>query len=402
MNNLEQFIYNIVKKVPFIKNSIVSIYQLLLLPFGSKGFKTLNEFTILENQYFGFHDKSPFNIDDSIILGFRPPEIYKNIKAIKSGDILINYGKRWSELKVIDSTLVWNNVMGPMLHWYDINNNILIYNSTNKNSLIAKLYDVNNNSFFELNEPCVHSNSKKGLFCSYNLSDAEKGMKGYGIPDKLNFVQNYKFIVFNKENNVLVKLDNNDLKSLIDENSSFIWVHHCLFSPNGENIFFMIRWYNKLGERISKLFIFNTSKSIITDTKISGMISHLTWVNDEEIIVYMNPEFKYGDAFYIYKLIDKSFIKINNSYLSDGHPTSLDLNNFIFDTYPNKFREQFLYFFSINKQQKSLVATNNLPFRSKGAYQYDLHPRLSRNKRYISIDCLNNNKLNQIIIDVKS
>ena len=399
MKRHEKYVYDLLKKSPPLKNAVVFSYQLMFSIFSKKEFYSSYKFTSLDDQFFGFHDKTPINSDNSIILGFKPSRNFKRISLSAKGQVLLNHSKNWSKQEIVSETIAWNNVMGPMLHWYDDEH--ICFNSVNSNKITGVLLNINSGKKTHLDHPLVHSNKSTKLFVGYNLRSAELGMKGYGIPKEIFHLDNSAEITISKNTKPIFSLNQHDLQDLTGTKNR-LWVHHCLFSNDGEWMYFMVRHYNKLGFRISQLFLYESKSNRIIDTKIKGMISHLNWADNKTIIVYMNPGLNKEDSFYFINVDSLKYELLNKAYISDGHPTTLNKNTFISDSYPDRNRHQYLYTFSLSNQNKKIIAKNHIPLKARGAFQYDLHPRLSKDKTLISIDCFNKNKLSQKILEVES
>lgn len=71
MNKIEELVYHAVKKNPALKQFIRNIYQSAFdcLPKQKNQFK--NKLVFREGYFFGFHDISPFSIDDTKLLAQR-------------------------------------------------------------------------------------------------------------------------------------------------------------------------------------------------------------------------------------------------------------------------------------------------------------------------------------------
>ena len=81
-------------------------------------------------------------------------------------------------------------------------------------------------------------------------------------------------------------------------------------------------------------------------------------------------------------------IKISEiNTLSDGHPTYNNNHNIlIFDTYPDRFSEQSLFYLNMNNNSLFKICKLLSPFKFMSYNKCDLHPRITNNGDTIIID----------------
>ena len=182
MNRFEKFIYNAVKKFPFLKSFIRNLYQrvfLFLTPPRDKQ-SSPYEIALKKGYFFGFHDKVPWSPDNSRILAHK----IGNQKTSKClGELEVGYfDENLMEFTSIASTQAWNWQQGSMLQWVD--DQRIIFNHWNGRKNVAKLINLEDDSSKELDRP-ISIVSRCGTFAlSFSFDRLGIGMPGYGYQNR--------------------------------------------------------------------------------------------------------------------------------------------------------------------------------------------------------------------------
>lgn len=131
------------------------------------------------------------------------------------------------------------------------------------------------------------------------------------------------------------------------------------------------------------------------------MVSHLDWFSKEKILAFSNLKKNQQYSHSVFSIVDGDVYTIQHPSLSkDGHPTAISENTFYTDTYPDKRRFQTLYevnFSGLNYDVKQILKLRS-PMRFRGANRVDLHPRLSVNGTYLSLDSSFSGMRKQIVL----
>ena len=72
------------------------------------------------------------------------------------------------------------------------------------------------------------------------------------------------------------------------------------------------------------------------------MVSHYTWLDDNKVLAYLSMHDN-EDAYYVINVNNLNYTKpknLNTIANGDGHPTLIDENNIITDTYPDRYGYQ--------------------------------------------------------------
>lgn len=406
MNNIETFVYNIVRKNPAVKQAVRNIYQGIfdILPHRKEWFG--NYYDYKEGYFFGFHDISPLSQDESKLIclhnsfDLRMP---KPNEPIEVGFFDFNQGeiKDWHK---IGESYAWNYHKGCRLQWID--NNKVIFNTAIKNELKSVIVDIENGNKSIIDYPidAIFYKDDKLLATSFSYKRLERCMPGYGYPYSDNgYIAE---AAPEKTGLFLIDLNTNDRTLLINlrdiaisvtgkvEEEYLHFVTHSEFSPDGKYISFLYRRIPKEGDymkRRSVMCVYNLDKKklIVLPTQESG--SHYVWNNKNEIIASVNLNGKNCHALFNPEKLDFAKMIDPNHLNSDGHQSFITDSEFVTDTYPDKWRMAKLYRTDIGNEKTELIASVYSPkkFQTKDFHCHiacDLHPRVIGNGKYVCFD----------------
>jgi len=401
MNRIEKFVYDYLKKYPSLKIKVRNIYMDILDILPDKESFFDGKLTVREGYFFGFHDITPFSVDDNLILSNK---LMINLRMPNPGDPLeVGFWKKdLNDFTPIAKSYAWNYHKGCRLQWIGRNNH-LIFNSSSKNKLISSIYNISSKKVDEIESP-IDSISNDGKYAStFSYGRLEELMPGYGykIDDK-SFLFNkspsktglFLIDINTKSKSLIHNLENltqvESSKSMVDARH---FVTHTLFSPDGTKIAFLHRWiHNDVAKRFSRLIISNIDGTKINILETDEMVSHYVWDRHSNVIVYCRKN--NIDGHYIFYKNDYSKYKlINNKILnSDGHQHPFaNGNSFVTDTYPNQRRYSKLYIVNHESDYVKEIASVKSPkkFQTRTLYKHwgcDLHPRVNRKGNIISFD----------------
>jgi hypothetical protein len=418
MNKFENIVYNAVKTTPWLKYLLRNIYQNIfdLLPKKAEYFSAPYDYK--EGYFFGFHDVDPFSADCTKLLAnhndfdFRMP---KKEEGLSVGFFDI-HGTHLGEYHVIDLSYAWNYHKGCRMQWID--NNKIIFNSAINNRLVAKIVDVKDEKTETINYP-IDSISPDGAFAtSFSYERLEQCMPGYGYAYEddgyIDIPASKKtglFIIDIKENKRKLLISTFDLMKHLDmaEYSLDKYLHyvtHSAFSKDGRFISFLHRWAgNDIKKLETRLIIYDlhTSSFFALPTHLTG--SHYVWNNDNQLIVSCEVNHQICHTLFDVNCPTDYKIVVPEKLNSDGHQSFIDSNTFITDTYPDKNRMVQLYKVSIKNNTVEKIASIYSPkiFQTKSFYKHiacDVHPRVSRNGRFLCFDSPRTGKRSIYIMDL--
>lgn len=407
MNKVELFVYNIVKNNPQIKQWIVDRYQAALSIIPQNALVTNLPVIERKGYYYGFHDKSPFSSDGSRLLAHRNLIDYRKVSV--SDEIEVGYfqGSEWKEYIPLGRTAGWNWQLGSMLQWHGNSNELVVYNTVFNGKHVASVQEINGQFRSQYEWPVVHVSFNQKYACSYNFLRTEKAMPGYGIiSNNTNLGDNKDnyFTVFSCENSeIIFKISLAEALAISPQPSmegAFHFFHHALFNPNSTRVFFLHRWIDKYNRRWSRMFSVGVEGSELYLFPMDEMVSHITWASSSEIYAYLRyPE--RGDGYFLVEdLKGKAVQYFENVFNSDGHPTMDKKRGIVItDTYPDRYRNQYLALGIIESGERIDLCRTHLPSVFKRDLQVDLHPRLHPFRSLACIDTAHNGIHSLLTID---
>jgi len=409
MNSIERIIYDKIRFSPKIKNLVVRIYQFLLSIIPIKKIKSGYNIITREGYFFGFHDKSPWSSDNRYLLAH---EYASDLKIPKADDIVnIGYFSSTDFMKFnkIGTTKTWNWQMGSMLQWYGDN---IIFNNFEKKRHIAKIVNLQGGLVKKYDRPisAINSSLKFGLSHSFirlqKVAPAYSYANGSEITQDDNCPKNDGIVLMDmesKESKLLFSI-----AEIAQYNSgnyakdSYHYFTHCLFNPCGQRFAFYHRWVEPNNQTWTRLFTCDIDGKKLHLYNFNGVVTHLAWQDDKHLLAYGYKK-GIGDHYYLLEDISDKFEIIGEEYFtSDGHPQfSPDNTTFVTDTYPDRFRRQYLITYDLDKELSKLIAVAKSPLRYNGDIRCDFHPRWDRTGKIISFDSAHTGKRSLCTVRIK-
>jgi len=364
------------------------------------------------NHFFGYYDKSPWNKSGEFILSLATTvyNLQPNPEEVaKIGIIRVEDGK-WIE---ISSTKAWNWQQGAMLQWYPVNyENFIIFNDRERDSFIARIFNVNSlKEEYRLPLPIYAVDPKGRYALSLNFARLHRTRPGYGYSGVKDEWENdlypaedgiyridlktgeYKLIISIKQ---LYQISTEETMKGVEH-----WVNHIQISPSGERFAFLHRWRKANGGFWTRLITANSDGSEIKILS-SGLVSHYDWKDDLHILAWTKFQNEEAGFFLIEDRIGR-YKQIGKGKLTqDGHCSySPDRTIILTDTYPDvrNFRTLILYREATNERID--LARFYAPLELSGPVRCDLHPRWSRDGKFICIDSAHEGDRQMYIIDLE-
>jgi hypothetical protein len=416
-NGLERKLAKLLEKHPKLRNFIKLVYQRIMYIIAnlnkSNEYKNMAEVKVVTSQvehFFGYYDKSPWDITNRYMLTLRVPFADKHPQQGDKATIGVIDTKNDNKFTSIEETNTWNLQQGSMLQWLgsDFNESI-IYNDLNNNEYVSIIYNLKNKTKEILERP-VYSVNKDGKFAlSLNFSRLHKLRPGYGyanLEDKtkgqshpeddgiwyLDLESNQSKLIISLAD--IVKINWNEKMKDAQH-----WFNHIDISPNGTRFSFLHRWeYNNVIN--SRLYTADIDGKNIYCLADDTMVSHSCWKNNEQILVWCR-QFDIGDRYYL--LTDQTSKRevIGDGILNvDGHPSySPDGRYILTDTYPDRTRKRSLIVYDTQNNERYDIAKVFAPFKYDGEIRCDLHPRWSRDGKQICFDSVHEGKRQLYVID---
>lgn len=341
------------------------------------------------NLFFGYYDISPFNFsEDSIVVHGQKEQ------SSESVDILI-YSLKNKCFKILGSTYAWTYQQGSRLMWFD--NNIIIFNSYEKDETryFSILLNVVTGEEERIPYP-IQVLYKNKYFLSINYYHLfQTGTEyGYKYEDNNNKDTLIRYDLSTREAKTILFL--RDCERKLTKNYCSPERHHFnhfLISPSGESFIFIFRFYSN-GRRVDNLMYYSFTKRQLQILIEDEVISHCTWRNEKEFLVWAKINSKEG--YFLYNIIDNNF-KLLYETGYDGHPTFISESKIITDTYPDRIFRQSLYVLDLDSMEKKILHEQKHPSIYSPDSRCDLHPSLSPLKKLYQIDIIDDSRRKIIV-----
>ncbi len=361
------------------------------------------------HHFFGYYDKSPWNASDEMILAL---EVEDSSKAPRPGQ-LASIGiidANTLQFNPIAETRTWNFQQGCMLQWLPPGNrDSVVFNDIEDGLYVARRFELDTNDVVSFTHPiyCVSPDGKTAL--SLDFSRLHRLRPGYGyinIPDRTN-----DQAIPDSSGITLIDLESGDtslllsIRDIVGNESAFPagthhWVNHLEFNPGGSRFMFIHRWTDG-SVRHSQLMVANSDGGNLEIVANDQLVSHCAWKSDTQILSWsrVGPT---GANYHLYDLEYQRATTIGEDVLNvDGHPSySPDGKQLITDTYPDRERYQNLFQANADCTDANLIARFREPFKYKGEYRCDLHPRWNRSGTKICVDSTHNGTRQMFEIDL--
>lgn len=381
-----------------LKKKLLHIYQFVNILYRREAKMQGNIMRIVpydEYEYFfGYYTKSPWNNMGNKVLCLRVKNTTKSVAPNIPAEIVM-IDLETKEIIFLGQTSTWNIQQGCMLQWLgpDFDSHIIYndfrngeYCSIIKNILTGQeerairypIYDLSDDGKFAVT---LDFSRLHRLRPGYGYSNLEDKYKNNNLPDDFCI---WKIDIKTGESKGIVKY-----KDLVGLNyhetmkNAEHKVNHLMISPSGNRIMCIHRWLEN-GYRHDRLITMNNDGSdpyILSD---NGFVSHCFWKNDEQILGFVRKN-EEGLGYFLMNDRSSEYQRLWPQLTRDGHPSfSPDKKFVVTDTYPDYTRMQNI--FIIRDSNIKRLCRVYSPFKYDGIFRCDLHPRWSRDSKYISFD----------------
>lgn len=403
---IEQKLNYQLNKYPRTKKIIKRGYQLIMYAISKKITSEGNIVRISPNDgkeyFFGYYDKSPWDEAGRYMLCMRADDTWSDPDPTANADILLIDTQKNNEVRYITTTHTWNVQQGCMAQWLGPDfSSCILYNDLRGGRYCSVILNVKSDEEKVLPIP-VYTVSQDGKTAlSLDFSRLHSLRLGYGyaaLPEKTNGEALpdetciWRMDIETGEVVPLLKYTdfaNFQPRTEMHEKGTIHKVNHLMLSPNGKRFMVLYRWLcnQRKYTRLITCNVDGTDMYLLSD---DDMVSHCYWKNNKEIIAFEN---KNGEGTGYYLMKDKTqewqhlWPKINN----DGHPSYCPTDNslVVFDTYPNRARIQEVKLCrdtDIEGKGLNTIARVFSPFKYDNDIRCDLHPRWSRDGKFICFD----------------
>jgi hypothetical protein len=358
--------------------------------------------------WFGYYDKLEIDPSGRYVLGMESE--FENRSPgpddrIKVGMVDLRDGDRWIEL---GESRAWCWQQGCMLQWRPGSATEVVWNDREGDRFVCRILDVVSGKKRSVPHSiyAVSPDGKTAVTVDYGRLHTMAPGYGYaGVPDPNRDVK------LPEDSGIFrVDLESGDAKLIVsiaqaaaigrpfaDMGTSFNYLKHLLFNPDGGRFVFVQRWYPKgpppaSSPRFTRLI---SAKPDGTDLRViddNGMTSHFIWRDPAHVLAFSDRK-PYGARFYLFEDKEGGSIEAvgKDVMTQDGHCTYLPGKRWILnDTYPDGRRVQHPYLYHVAGERRVPLGHFHSPQKYSGGlsdeFRCDTHPRFSPDGRSVVID----------------
>lgn len=353
--------------------------------------------------WFGYYDKDQFSADGRLLLGNRVEFEHRSpapVDPIRVGMVDLADGDRWIEL---GTTVAWNWQQGCMLQWRPGRDAEVIWNDRDGDRFIARICNVRTGARRDVGAP-VYALSPDGRWAVSpdfrRLNDMRPGYGYAGLDDPrcdaLAPDDTGIWRVDQESGRQRLILSFADIVRIDPPAGGFPpeakhGVNHLLVAPDGRRFVFLHRWrvQNEKGWK-TRMITADPDGGNPWVLIPNGKVSHFVWRDAAHIFAYAGV----GDEartwnFQVFRDRARDVVSVPGMLKTDGHCVYIPGRGcdwIACDTYPMAKRLQTLYLVHSPTLRRIIVGRFESPPPYVGEWRCDLHPRCSRDGRYLCID----------------
>lgn len=401
-----------------------------------------------KHHFFGYYNKSTWDRSDRYLLANQVPMMDADVRADMEAEVGFFDLENQDVFTVVDTTTTWNWQMGCQSQWLDgLPGRQIIYNIRNNNKqspypeFASRIFNIDTGTSRDLDLPIyvVAPNSQFAISLDYRRLWITHETIGYCDAEPQPPLElapatdGLRYLDLNSgEHRLLVSYA--DLKSfhyVPSMEKAIHWVSHIEINPSSSRILFLHRWTERVKDETCFLHRLITINPDGTDMRLlecsdhplpqladdfdpsavgtfdyeksEYQISHPLWCDDDRIIVWgpHNGSIHY----HLYTDADNGAVEIVGASVLDenGHMTFSPVNKrwLLSDTYPDsETNQRILFLYDMEQDVRYDLGSFYTDPDLRKENRCDLHPRWSRDGKFVCIDSVHENIRQMYIIDV--
>lgn len=414
---MEQAGKKIFEQFPVIKRSAKRVYQLASVATSKDKFKSKGDVVRVSpddgyEYFYGYYDKSPWDITDRYMIAVKVKQAYKSVAPKELGKVGVIDTQDNNKYIEIGTTHSWNVQQSCMAQWMgpDFGTRI-IYNDCRDGKYCSIIYNFKEKKEEKVLPMAMYDVARDGSFgLSLDFSRLHRMRPGYGysnLPEKTKEVLCpdtgciWKVDILTGKVEELFKYTD---MAAFEPDESMVGaehkVNHLMISPNGKRFMVLHRWFQK-GRKHTRLVTVNVDKTEMYNLSDDVFVSHCYWKNDEEILSFLRKK-ETGDHYYLMKDKTQDYQMFWSELNTDGHCSYSPNGKYIItDTYPNRKRIAGIYLCTEDDNKSRRIARVFSPFKYDNDCRCDLHPRWNRAGDKVCIDSVHDGKRGLYTISIE-
>jgi Tol biopolymer transport system component len=401
---------------PVIKKSIKRAYQVACYVLSNDKIKSEGDMFCVSpiddyEYFFGYYDKSPWDMTDRYMICLRVKQAYKSVAPEESADILLIDIQNENSVKKIATTNAWNVQQGCVAQWLgpDFSERI-IYNDFREGKFCSVIFNVKKYAEEKTLPMPVYDVAKNGIFAlSLDFIRLHRLRPGYGYSNLSDLTKNeicpdktciWKInLQTGKVTDLLKYTDFADFESRPEMMRAEHKINHLMINPDGTRFMVLHRWFQK-GRKYTRLVTVNSAGTDLYNLSDENFASHSYWKNNDEILSFLRKN-EAGEHYYLLKDKTRNYTVLWNALNTDGHCSySADGSSIVTDTYPNRKRIASVFICNEPNNTYRPIARVFAPFRYDNDVRCDLHPRWNWKGDKICIDSAHEGKRRLYVINL--
>lgn len=410
--SLEKTINYHLNKVPLVKKIVKRAYQLTMYAMSPKVKFEGNICRISPNDemeyFFGYYDKSPWDITDRYMLCLRVGNAYSSVAPKDPAEILLFDTHNNNSYEVVGRTYAWNVQQGCMLQWLGpYFSERIIYNDFRNGKYCSVILNIKTKEEHVIPMP-VYSVSQEGNFAlSLDFSRLHRLRKGYGYSHISDITADEKCpnkpcvwkidLYSGKIVPVMTYTQFANFETRPEMIGAEHKVNHIMINPSGDRFMILHRWFNG-SRKYTRLVTANVDGTNMYNLSDDDMTSHCCWKSNTEILAFARKK-ESGNGYYLMKDRTQGYKHMWPGLDTDGHPTySPDGSMVVTDTYPNRARVASIFLIADSKIDP--IVKVFAPFKYDNDVRCDLHPRWNRAGDSVCFDSVFEGKRGLYIVNI--
>ena len=355
--------------------------------------------------FFGYYDLQQFDKDEKRLL----VHVLDAQKCDPSKDAvdLMYIDCATGEFKPITSTNAWSWQQGSRLRWHPIEKDCVLFNAVEGDHYSTVVWNIQTGkkvtsypmAFYDVTPDLkyglsVNFDRLQRLRPGYGYSCFEDKTAGNRVPENEGIV---RYDIETGESRLLVSLEDLAGRTSVTEDVEH-YINHISVAPSGKKFLFFHLWSSTHTAKWDmRLYVADIETGELTCVEDQYIISHYCWKNDDELVTTTGPKNGEAPKYIKYNLSAKTSAIQEGEWLNrDGHPSYIHgTDDYISDTYPISCMQ---YVF----MEKGSVGTEILRVYSDPRLfeekRCDLHPRLTPDNRFITVDSTYKNRLRHVVL----
>jgi hypothetical protein len=362
------------------------------------------------HHFFGYYDKPQWSPAGDSLLGLetafddRPPGPDETSAV---GMVDLANGDRW---RPFAETRAWNFQQGAMLQWLPGSASEVVFNDRAGDRFVAVVLDVKTGRRRTLPRPvaAVSHDGEWALSINYSRLARVRPVCGYrGIEDAWDAERHpagdgiWRMDLATGDSELVVPLDELARYQPADSMRGVDhWVNHLLVSPECARFAFLHRWRRAGGGFDTRLFTADPDGGRLTLAPLDGA-SHFAWRDGKRILVWARPGGGAPADLMLEEATGQTEIVGEGVLTRNGHMSySPDGRWLVTDEYPDAEERRTLILYRLSDGRRFDLGRFLSPREYSGEIRCDLHPRWSRDGRFVSIDSLHEGTRQIYVADV--